>query len=211
MALRYRDPPVVRMKLFRLVALAIAFVAFGCSQTKATSDAADPLPAPTQARGELGKTISMMGVDITMMTVDPYTQTPTGFPRLVLAVRSENTTDRMLRNPQAELRCDEAADGGNWYNGSTWEADGLLPAGNVNEGQLYLGFPAKRGSSDYPVPTCTNPQIVMTLTNDSTLQQHMIKFPVDLSVIQEAIQAPLGLELPLPNISLNDNGTGARS
>jgi hypothetical protein len=211
MALRYRDPPVVRMKLFRLVAVAIGFVAIGCSQTKATSDAANPLPTPTEAQGELGKTISVMGVDITMMTVDPYTQTPTGFPRLVVAVRSENTTDRMLRNPQVELQCDEAADGGEWYNGSTWEADGLLPAGNVNEGQLYLGFPSKRGAPDYPVPTCTNPQIVMTLTNDATLQQHVITYPVDLTVIQQAIEAPLGPELPLPNSALSDNGTPAQS
>ncbi len=202
---------MVRTSLFRLVAVLIAFAAIGCTQTKASPDAADPLPAPTLTRGELGTTVPLMGVHVTMMTVDPYTQTPTGFPRLVVAVRSENTTDRMLRNPKTELQCEEGAGGGEWYNGSTWEADGLLPPGNVNEGQLYLGFPAKRGAPDYPVPTCTNPQIVMTLTNDSTLQQHVVKFPVDLKVIQEAIQAPLGPELPLPNSALNDNGTPAPS
>jgi hypothetical protein len=145
-----------------------------------------------------------------MMSVDAYAQNPAGFPRLVVAMRSENTTDKMLRNPAAELQCDENTDGGDWFTGSTWEADGLLPAGNVNEGQLYLGFPPKPGASAYPVPTCTNPQIVLTLTNDSTRQQHLIKFAVEPSVITDAIQAPLGLELPLRNSALDDNGTPAQ-
>ena len=202
---------MVRTSLLRVVAVAIAFSAIGCSKTQATPDAAAPLPTPTQGRGQLGSTISMMGVDVTMMSVVAYTQNPSGFPRLVVAMRSENTTDRMLRNPAAELQCDEGPDGGDWYNGSTWEADGLLPAGNVNEGQLYLGFPAKPGASGYPVPTCTNPQIVMTLTDDSTRQQHLIKFAVDPSVIQNAIQAPIGPELPLRNSALNDNGTQTQS
>jgi hypothetical protein len=200
---------VVRISLFRVVVVAVAFCAIGCSQTKATSDAAAPLPAPTLTSGRLGSTTSVMGVDLTVMTIDAYTQTPTGFPRLVLAVRSDNTTDKMLRNPDAELDCDEASQGGDWYNGSTWEANGLLPAGNVNEGQLYLGFPSKPSSTDYPVPTCTNPRIVMTFTDDETLQQHVVKFPVDLTVVQEAIAAPLGPELPLPNSALKDNGTPA--
>jgi hypothetical protein len=202
---------VVRISLFRVVAVAVALLAVGCSQKEATRDAAAPLPAPTMTRGKLGSTVSVMGVNVTMMTVDAYTQTPTGFPRLVVAVRSENTTDKMLRNPDTELQCDEASQGGDWYNGSTWEAGGLLPAGNVNEGQLYLGFPAKPSSDNYPVPTCTNPRIVMTLTDDSTLQQHVIRFPVDVAVIQQAIEAPLGPNLPLPNSALKDNGTPAQS
>jgi hypothetical protein len=202
---------VVRSSLFRVVAVAVALCAVGCSQTKAAPDAAAPLPKATLARGELGQSVTVMGVKLTMMTVDPYTQNPKGFPRIVVAMRSENTTDRMLRNPDAELRCDEAPDGGEWYSGSTWEADGLLPAGNVNEGQLYLGFPAKSGTTDYPVPTCTNPQIVMTLTNDSTLQQHVVKFPVDGNVVQQAIGEPIGPELPLPNSALNDAGSQATS
>jgi hypothetical protein len=204
---------VVRTSLFRLVAVAIAFAAIGCTstQTKATADAAAPLPRPTQTTGQLGTTISMMGVAITMMSVDAYTQNPSGFPRLVVAMRTENTTDRALRNPQAELQCDEGPDGGDWYTGSTWEADGILPAGNVNEGQLYLGFPAKQGASGYPVPTCTNPQIVMTLTDDSTRQQHLIKFAVQPSVITDAIAEPLGFELPLRNSALDDNGTQTQS
>ena len=41
-------------------------------------------------------------------------------------MRSENTTSRMLRNPDMELWCDEAEVGGDWFLGSTWEANGLL-------------------------------------------------------------------------------------
>jgi hypothetical protein len=203
---------VVRTSLFRLLAVALALGAVGCSRTKATPDDAAPLPAPTVATGEIGQTTNLMGVDITLMSVDSYTQTPKGFPRLVLAVRSENTTDRALRNPQTELRCDESPDGGDWYNGSTWEADGLLPAGNVNEGQLYVGFPSKPGTRDnYAVAACTNPQVVMTLMEDSTLQQHILRFAVDPSVVAKAVDAPLGPELPLPNAALNDSGTRAKS
>jgi hypothetical protein len=197
---------VVRASLARLIVAASVLAAVGCTQTKATADAAAPLPRPVEVRGKLGEPVSAMGVNLTVMSIDPYTQNPGGFPRLVVGVRSENSTDQMTRNPQAELRCDEANSGGDWYNGSTWESDGLLPPGNVNEGQLYLGFPAKEGTNgDYAVPTCSDAQIVMTVTKNADLSTEVVRYAVDPKVIQLAIGADIGPNLPLPNRALPAN------
>ena len=113
-------------------------------------------------------------------------------------MRSENTTSRMLRNPDMELWCDEAEVGGEWFLGSTWEANGLVPGGGVSEGEIYLGFPPKPDADRYPVPTCTNARVKMISTDDGDRTEQIVVYPVDSSVIDSAIDAPIGRTLPLP-------------
>jgi hypothetical protein len=181
-----------------LVALALAAASLGCTVQEDTPDAGAALDPPTEERGTIGDTVELEGVDVDVLTLDSFDQSPQMFPRIRLTVRSENTTSRMVRNPDMELWCDEAEVGGEWYLGSTWEANGLLPGGGVSEGEIYLGFPPKPDADRYAVPTCTNARVKMISTNEGDRSQRVIVYPVDSEIIDEAIAAQVGRALPLP-------------
>lgn len=181
-------------------ALAVALVAAASTACAERGDAptVEPLPPPQQLRGEVGDPQAVGDVEVTVLSIDAFDRSPEGFPRLQVAVRSENTTFGPVRNPDAELVCDEVPVGGEWWNGSTWEANSLLGPGEVNEGLVYVGFPSLADRPEYPVPTCTNARAVLTATDVTDRSETQLVYPVEAEVIDAAIDALLGNPLPLP-------------
>jgi len=137
-------------------------------------------------------------VRLTVMHISEFDQTPEHFPRLRIAMRSENTSDRTLNNPDLQLHCDESPVGGEWYGGSTWEIDAILKSGETREGEVYIGFPPKTDRSQYAVASCTNAYIAITGTRWNDRQTFEARITVPPEVIQAAIDAPIGEHLPRP-------------
>lgn len=137
-------------------------------------------------------------VRITVLNVSAFDQTPEHFPRLRVAMRSENDSDRSLANPDIQLHCDESPVGGEWYGGSTWEINAVLRSGETSEGEVYVGFPAKGELSQYPVASCTNAYLTLTGTRWNDRQKYEARLTVPTDVIDAAIDAPIGVHLPLP-------------
>ena len=135
---------------------------------------------------------------VTVLNVSAFDQTPEHFPRLRVAMRSENDSDRTLSNPDIQLRCDESTIGGEWYGGSTWEIDALLRAGESREGEVYVGFPAKSPDSQYSVASCTNGYLAITGTRWNDRQTYEARMVVPPEVIEASIDAPIGQHLPRP-------------
>ena len=181
-----------------LVAGLVASAA-ACTQQKDSPGAGAPFVQPEERRGTLGETETLADVDVNVLLIESFEQSVNHFPRLKLTVRSENSSSRMLRNPDMELWCDEAEEGGEWFLGSTWEANGLLPGGGgVSEGEIFLGFPPKPDAERYPVATCTNARVKMIATNEADRSQEVVVYPVSSAIIKEAIDAPVGRAMPLP-------------
>ena len=153
---------------------------------------------PPEVRGTVGTPVDLFGVDFDVLSIAEFEQSPEAFPRLRMTIRTENTTEKSLRNPDVKLWCDEATEGGEWYMGSTWEANALLPPQEVNEGEIYVGFPRKPDADRYPVPTCTNPRVVVTATDTTDRRRQVATYRIDPDLIETAIAAPRGRPLPLP-------------
>lgn len=137
-------------------------------------------------------------IRLVILNIDAFDQTPERFPRLRVAVRSENVSDRTLNNPDVQLFCDEATSGGGYHGGSTWEMNAVIKPGEFREGELYLGFPPKDSNPQYSIASCSNPRIIFTGTNWNTRQQFQARFEVPVEVIDAAIEARIGVNLPLP-------------
>jgi hypothetical protein len=165
-----------------------------------TEEATDPSldPAPVQRDGRIGQDEDLFGVVVQVLRIVDFTQSPAGFPRLAVTFRSENTTLTAARNPEVQLHCDEARKGGDWFAGSTWEANGYLAPGAIDEGVIYIGFPAKPSNSRYAVATCTHARVVVTGTRSADRAQVIVSYPVSGATIAQAVDQPRGREMPLP-------------
>lgn len=135
---------------------------------------------------------------VTVMSISPFDQTPEHFPRLRVAMRSENDSDRTLDNPDVQLHCDESSIGGEWYGGSTWEIQAGLRSGESREGEVYVGFPAKAEDSQYSVASCSNAYLSITGIRWNDRQTYEARIVVPPEVIDGAVDAPVGEHLPRP-------------
>jgi len=152
-----------------------------------------PLPDIT---GVVGTPVRHDGMEFDLLSIRPFDQSPKAVPRLALVIRTDNYGRQWSRNPEVTLHCDESTDTGDWFQGSTWESKGLVPTGEVREGQLLLGFARKHDAPGYNVASCTNARIVATMAGVDLPQ--VVNYPVDDLVIRQAIRQPRGPELPLP-------------
>jgi hypothetical protein len=171
-------------------------VVASCTSTQEVE--AEDLPEPREQGGALGVGINHFGVDTNLLRIESFDQSVDAFPRLRVILRSENLTDQVMRNPAVELWCDESEDGGEWFLGSTWEAHALLPPAEVSEGEIIVGFPHKPESERYPVASCSNARVKVIGENTADRQQSVAVYAVEPEVIDEAIDAPRGRQLPLP-------------
>jgi hypothetical protein len=192
MTARRRRPAVAAA----LVAVLLALLLAGCTKDAPSDPSLDP--APVRREGAIGRSEDLFGVALVVTGITEFSQSPKGFPRLAVALRSQNTTLRPGRNPVVQLHCHEAAAGGDWYAGSTWEANGYLDPGEVDEGVIYVGFPAKTSNPSYSVARCTDAEVVVTATRDSDRARIIVSVPVPPPPIGKAIDQPRGPEMPLP-------------
>ena len=177
--------------------VAAAAVILGACTKDAPASVGDQ-PSVSHSDGTVGVQTNLFGIMATIVSIDPFSQSPGGFPRLRLTIRTENTISVPAENPDVALQCAESTTPGDWFLGSTWEANGLLGAGTVNEGQIVIGFPTKPGTTRYPVPACTHAVVLITGVNprDRT-QTAVVKFTVPSATIDAAISALRGSALPL--------------
>ncbi len=179
-----------------LAVVAVLLLTAGCSEEAPHDPTLDP--EPVERDGAVGRVEDLYGVSVQVVDVTDFSQSPEAFPRLQVTMRSENTTLRRGNNPDVRLYCEEAKDGGDWYAGSTWEANRLLEPGVVDEGVIYVGFPGKEDNDRYPVPRCTSPRLVLTATQWSNRAKLIVSVAVSAETITKAIDRPRGPQLPLP-------------
>lgn len=180
-----------------LVTLVGPAVLAGCGQPS-DPELEKPFAAETRT-GVIGRTEDLFGVKFNMNDLTVFSQSPTAFPRLRLAVRSENTSGRDQQNPDVQLVCDESPQGGDWYSGSTWEPNGLLANGLVNQGEVIVGFPRKPQNPRYVVPDCTAAHVSVIATDPGNGGTLTVNYPVGADLIAEAVRAPIGPGRPLPD------------
>jgi hypothetical protein len=179
---------VVRATRCLAAVLALAGAAAGCSK----EIPARPDPQAIQHRtAALGDRVDDFGIEVAVIAVAAYQQSDDGFPRVAVTMRSQSSLDAPWQNPDVTLRCEESSEPGEWYAESTWEPNGILPGGQINEGRLIVAFPPKPDADEYPVPTCTHPAIEVTGTDRRDRDRQIItRYPVPSSVIDQAIDAP---------------------
>jgi len=185
------------MRRALVVAGVLVIVASGC--TKEQPGESTDARAPERRVGVIGRTESLFGVDVVVTDLTSFTQSPGSVPRLVLSIRSENRSGRDQQNPDVQLRCKESPEGGSWFSGSTWEPNGLLADGIVNEGQVIVGFPSKPENPRYVVPTCTTARVQVLATDSDTGRRIALEYAVGADVVDAAVRAPVGPGLPLPD------------
>jgi hypothetical protein len=173
--------------LAALVTVLVA-VAAGCTKELPSRSS----PGDVQRRvGSLGTPVNMFGVETTVIGMEPFEQSVDGFPRLRVTLRTRSRLEVPWENPQVSIRCQESDEPGEWYDGSTWESQGILPGGRVLEGQIILGFPPKPEAERYPVPTCTDAAVVVTGSDPQRRQRQVVaSFPIPDEMVQAAIDAP---------------------
>jgi len=126
-----------------------------------------------------------------VLAIESFEQSADAFPRLRVTLRSESTLPAPWVNPDVRVHCEESADPGEWYTGSSWEANGILPGGDVNEGRLIVGFPRKEGAALYPVPTCTEAALEVIGTDPRDRRRKVVvTYALDPEVVQASIDAP---------------------
>ncbi|MEZ5321231.1 MAG: hypothetical protein R2698_03975 [Microthrixaceae bacterium] len=157
-----------------------------------------PTPTLPVKAGVVGATFEYGKVRFEISRIEPFAQSSKGFPRIVVTARSRNTSDALSGNPDMELRCDESPKAGQWYRGSTWEPNFVLVVNETNEGRAILGFPAKATDPEYPVAACTDPTVVVTMSDPTRRAVQVIRYRVDPAVIAESIRARRGPVLPVP-------------
>jgi hypothetical protein len=211
-----------------LLAAAVAVAAsVSCVSTKEVGGSNNPTPTTTTiapAPGTFGADVTYGGVTATVTSVDAFAQSPNAVPRVKVVMRAENLSRSVRRNPDLELLCSETTNVGDWFLGSTWEPNVVLPVNAITQGEVIIGFPHKGTNPEYPVVTCSSPQLRLTMlgaTDEPTTstvvgsgattgsntevnalagQQpaKVVVFPIDESVINAAIRQPRGPLLPLP-------------
>lgn len=152
----------------------------------------DPVPdAVREVGGVLGEPVDYFGVVASVLAIESFDQSGDAFPRFRVTMRSESNRSAPWVNPEVRVRCDESDDRGEWYKGSTWESNGILPGGEVNEGQVIVGFPRKESADLYPVPTCTNAAIQVIGVDPLDRRRSVVgTYALDPTMVQQAIDAP---------------------
>lgn len=191
------------MRRLGLLALAAVVVsgAVGCVSTEEVGGSNNATPTTTTLppeAGSFGADLTLGGVMATVIDVMAVDQSPDGVPRIKVVMRAENLSDAVQHNPDLELLCDESAESGDWFLGSTWEPNVVLPVNVVSQGEVILGFPDKSDNPEYPVVTCTSPRLRLTITDVRTDLPKVVLIPVDDEVVGEAVRRPRGPALPLP-------------
>ena len=183
----------------RGVALAavVCVLVTGC--TKEAPPDADVDAKPVVRDGVIGKSEDLFGVEVSVVRIEAFSQSPDAFPRLRVTMRSENRSAFEQQNPDVQLKCDESKEGGDWFLGSTWEPSGRLAKGVVNVGLVIIGFPHKPNNERYVVPNCTNAHVQLTASKPGSFQTLVVNYPVGADIAAEAERQPLGPSLPLPD------------
>ncbi len=179
-----------------LVAVSSALIT-GCTKEAPPDAAVDVQPVVRD--GVIGKSEDLFGVEVSVVRIDAFSQSPESFPRLRVTMRSENRSAFEQQNPDVQLKCDESKDGGDWFLGSTWEPSGRLAKGVVNVGLVIIGFPHKPDNARYVVPNCTNAHVQLTASKPGSFQSLVINYPVGADIAADAERQPLGPALPLPD------------
>ncbi len=143
-----------------------------------------------------------------MLDITPFERSPRDVPRIRVVMRTENVSSVLQDNPDVELLCDETSLAGDWFGGSTFEPNSTLPINAVSEGEVYVGFPLRGDSPEYPVVTCTNARLHLTVHSTTSKAPRVIDVPVPASLIDETIRRPKGPQLPLPAADENDTKVG---
>ena len=188
-----------------LVTALVAVTAVGCVSTNEIGGSDNATPTTTTVAptpGSFGEDISYGtdgGVTATVVDVQAFQQSPNGVPRISVVMRAENLSHSVQRNPDVELLCSETTNTGDWFLGSTWEPNVVLPVNAVTQGEVIIGFPLKGTNPEYPVVTCSAPMLRLTIL-DATgdLPPKVVTIPVDPAIITAAIREPRGPVLPLP-------------
>jgi len=171
-----------------MVAFVVAMTLGGC---RADYDAEPPPDAVREITVKLGEPVDYFGITASVLAIEPFDQSADAFARFRVTMRSESNRPAPWVNPEVRVRCDESDDRGEWYKGSTWESNGILPGGEVNEGQVIVGFPRKENADLYPVPTCTNAAIQVVGVDPLDRRRSIIgSYPLDPAMVQQAIDAP---------------------
>lgn len=191
--------PVPLRSAIGVVVAAAAIV--GCVSTNEVGGTANATPttvAPTVESGSLGTGIDHEGATVTVFAIRAFDQSVNRVARIEAVVRSENESDGIRRNPDLRLICDETENAGDWFLGSTWEPNAVLPVNAVAEGEVIIGFPAKGKTPEYSVVDCTNARLRVTVTSPRNPLPRVVEIAIDASVIDEAARRPRGANLPLP-------------
>lgn len=184
-----------------VVGVVLAISATGCVSTEEVGGSNNATPTTTTIApefGAFGADVSYGGVLATVVDIAPFDQSVNGFPRVKVVMRTENVSDSVQHNPDIALLCDETANVGDWFLGSTWEPNVMLPVNAVSQGDVILGFPQKAENPEYPVVSCTRPMLRLTVEGVRKDVAKVVLIPVDDAVIAEAIRRPRGPILPLP-------------
>lgn len=186
----------------RVAALALgAVVLVGCAMRSEVGGSNKPTPTttpPVVQVGAIGGDFTAYDVTVDVVSIDPFDQAPNGTSRIVAVVRSENLGGTARRNPDLRLVCDETSNTGDWYLGSTWEPNAILPVNAVAEGRVIIGFPLKGNSPEYPVVNCTSARLQVTIRSKRLEEPQVWEIPVDEELIHDAMRRPRGPLLPLP-------------
>jgi hypothetical protein len=173
-----------------LVALVLTCVGTGCQ--KEIDTRSNPADVDHQV-GVIGQPVDDFGIHVTVLRIDSYDQSSQGFPRLLVTIRSESTRSAPWQNPDLVVQCDGSKVGGDWFDTSTWEPSGALPAGQVAEGQVIINLPSKLGATRYPVATCANARVVLTGSDPEDQARQMItSYPIAVTTVQAALEAQQG-------------------
>jgi hypothetical protein len=176
------------MRVLAALVATVAVAAGACSKELPAKSSPDDV---VEQAGTIGNAVDYFEIEGTMLDMEAFDQSADGFPRLRVTMRTQNNLKVPWENPDVAIHCDESSSPGDWYDGSTWEANGILPGGRVHEGQIIVGFPPKDGASRYPVPTCTNAIVAVTGTDPLDRDRKIISnYSVPPEMVTEAIDAP---------------------
>ena len=173
----------------------------GCVASQ-DADLADPerttTTLPLAAAGVVGEVYTAGDLSAEIRGLRSELQTPADRPQIAVEVRSQSRSTVDQPNPHLELRCAGVENAGTWMAGSTWEPNGVLRSDAVLSGETILGFPISDANPEYPVLACEEPVVRMVVTDKRAKAVTVVEFPVDPSIIREALAAPAGSYLPLP-------------
>lgn len=198
---RRARPSRTRSAVVTAVAFGLGLAAPGCVSKNEIGGSNNPTPTTTSVPPEfvaLGADVTYGGVMATVIDITSFDQSPNGTPRVRVVMRVENLSDAAQRNPDVQLICDETTNTGDWFLGSTWEPNVVLPVNAVSQGEVIVGFPLKGDSPEYPVVTCSSAKVRVTLVDARSTGPKVVDVPVDDTVIADAIRRPRGPSLPLP-------------
>ena len=190
----------LRASVAALVAVPM-FLSAGCVMTDEVGGSNNAPPTTVglvDQTAAVGESLMHGGVVFTVRDISSFDQSPDGVPRIAVMIRSENEATAARRNPDVRLSCAESDGTGDWYSGSTWEPNYLLPVNVVDEGVALVGFPKKPDGPQYPVASCSAARLVVTLGDPETTKTQRVFVDVPAAVISESLMRPRGPNLPLP-------------